>query len=608
MNKNQNQRGKYSAKQALSKKQRKKLEKSGAVIKTRAPREKMPREKKWLISLVATVCVMAIACASFGSILLARVIGDAFTDPTKSVFETIKIRRHLDTSAVDEKFYRNNVFDLSEIQTSYAPLTLADMDTYIKEVLVANRTFNKEIQRQTVIGLGDTVYLYVTDVFEGVPATKEEEKEKRIEVPSGSNLEQLFGTYTSSISFVVGNGTFGEDFDDKLVGMALKPVDTVREVREVGDVSGTDTVCVTYWFQKSKGASSNPAAEDIKNRYSWTSSAESGYTKYQTRVDLSALDDRFASALVDNCPAIGEIFSFVMEDYNLTGGDKAADYEADYLVTAQIVYVLTEEVTEDITFTVPEGYFGEDDGDFYALNGKTATMRVTVLYTDDYDVPNFDRAFITDTLKMEITATDDAGAVAEYKEKMLVTLNEERAESKKLAEMTAAINHLVSKATSAEYYLDSTSDTNEMQTAALAQINRNLLERFLAAYGFPPTTAQLDAYAINLAALQGVTVAGASEYISTVASGESASMIKADLMVYHIFREEGMKITKKDLDVAYAEYMDSLVGNMQDPDTHNTEYFEELYGDDVIKSWVRRDLVYKMVGEYLLTVNSQKLK
>ena len=47
---------------------------------------------------------------------------------------------------------------------------------------------------------------------------------------------------------------------------------------------------------------------------------------------------------------------------------------------------------------------------------------------------------------------------------------------------------------------------------------------------------------------------------------------------------------------------------MQDPETHNEAYFTELYGEDVIKSWVRRDLVYKMVGDYLLKVNSQSFK
>ena len=185
MKKNQKQ-------QPLSKKQRKKLEKSGATIKTREPRAKMPREKKWLISLVAAVCVMAIACASFGGILLARVITDALHDPYASAFEEIKLNKHIDTSAIDEKFYTANIFDFSAIEKNYLPMTLADMDDYIEGVRVNYRTLNKEMQRDRVIGLGDTVAAYVTDIFKGgSPLTSEDEKANRLTVPSNPNVTIL---------------------------------------------------------------------------------------------------------------------------------------------------------------------------------------------------------------------------------------------------------------------------------------------------------------------------------------------------------------------------------------------------------------------------------
>ena len=214
MKKNQKQ-------QPLSKKQRKKLERSGATIKTREPRAKMPREKKWLISLVAAVCVMAIACASFGGILLARVITDALHDPYASAFEEIKLNKHIDTSAIDEKFYTANIFDFSAIEKNYVPMTLADMDDYIEGVRVNYRTLNKEMQRDRVIGLGDTVAAYVTDIFKGgSPLTSEDEKANRLTVPS--KMEELFGSYTGYITFVVGAELFGKDFDDKLIEAGKK--------------------------------------------------------------------------------------------------------------------------------------------------------------------------------------------------------------------------------------------------------------------------------------------------------------------------------------------------------------------------------------------------
>lgn len=608
MKKNQKQ-------QPLSKKQRKKLEKSGVTIKTREPRTKMPREKKWLISLVAALCVMAIACASFGGILLARVITNALHDPYASAFEEIKLNKHINTSAIDEKFYTANIFDFSKIEENYVPMTLADMDDYIEGVRVNYRTLNKEMQKDRVIGLGDTVAAYVTDIFKGdSPLTTEDEKANRLTVPS--KMEELFGSYTGYITFVVGAELFGKDFDDKVIEAGIKPIDTVREIRQNNKkledgslvaMTEEDTVCITYYFQKSKGASATPYAEELKDRYNWSTTAEAE-SKFQSRVKLSELEATLRAALIDNCKAMGETFTFVMENYDLTGSGKESDRENDYLVTAQAHFALTEEVTKDITFTFPEGYFGENDGDFYALNGKTATLRMHILYSDDYEPATFDRQFITETLKMEISATDDAGAVAEYKQAELERLNRERAENKLLAQYDAAISHLVKKASGSKYFLETTANTDQMAAAVQAQITRNLLERYLAAKGQPPTTAELDAYAISLAKMQDISVSGAQEYIDTVFSSDAASMKQSELLVYAIFKAENMKITDEMLDEAYGEYMAKVTGSMWDAETHNEEYFVKLYGEETIKSWVRHDLVYKMVGEFLVSVNGYDTK
>ena len=546
--------------QPLSKKQRKKLEKSGVTIKTRAPKEKMPREKKWLISLVAAICVMAIACASFGGILLARVLEDAFHDPYASVFESVKLQKHIDTSAVTKRFYTANIFDFADIEEAYQPMTLADMDEYIESVRINHRTLNKELQRDRVIGLGDTVALYVTDIFKGTsPTTAEEEAANRLVIPS--KMEELFGNYTSYITLVAGGELFGDDFDDKLIEAAVKPVDTVREVRENGKITADDTVCVTYYVYKSKGASTTPYAEDAADRYNWSTSYETDYSKFRQRVTLSDFDETFRTALIDNCKALGETFTFVLEDYNLTGGTKESDRQSDYMVMAQVHFAITEEVTKDITFTFPDGYFGESDGDFYALNGNTATMRLHILYADDYEPATFNRQFITETLKMEISATDDAGAIAEYKQKQLEKLNTELAANKLLAQYDAAISYLASKASTSKYFFETSSDADKIANSITAQITRNLLERFLASNGYPPTTAELDEYAVSLAKMQDVTVSGADEYINTVYSSDSTQMKQTELLVYTIFEAEGMKITDEMLDAAYAEYIGKLTGS-----------------------------------------------
>lgn len=611
MKKNQKKNEKRGA-QPLSKKQRKKLEKSGAVLGETASRERMPREKKWIIALIAAVCVMAIACASFGSILLARVIKDARHDPYASVFEELKLQKYLDKKAFDRSFYATQHFDFTAHETTYAPMTLADMDAYIEKVRVNHRILEKEMQKDRVIGLGDTVALYVTDVFAGdAPSDATAERAQRLEIPS--KMEELFGTYTNYITLVVGGELFGKDFDDKLIASALKPTDTVREVRENnktvegGDkkvaITTDETVCITYYFQKSKRSSETPYAKNAEDRYVWSSSAEADYTKYQERVDLSTLDARFAEALAENCKAVGESFTFVMEDYNLTGGDKVEDRESDYLVTAQVLFVITEETTKDITFTVPAGYFAESDGDFYALNGKTATLRVHVLYMDDYRLPDFNRAFITETLKMEISAADDTGAINEFKEKELERLNKELAENKLLAWYDTAISTLAAKAKQYGYFLETATSADKIAAAVEAQITRTLLENFLVSRGTVPTTAELDEYAASLAKMKEIDATSAEEYIAALCQAQGDQIKSTELVTYAVFKAERMKITDEALDEAYEEYMTKLVGSMRDPETNNKEYFVELYGEEMLKSWVRRDLVYKMVGEYLVSAN-----
>ena len=67
-----------------------------------------------------------------------------------------------------------------------------------------------------------------------------------------------------------------------------------------------------------------------------------------------------------------------------------------------------------------------------------------------------------------------------------------------------------------------------------------------------------------------------------------------------------MKITDAMLDEAYNAYLDRLVAAMWDAGTYNKEYIVNLLGEDQIKSWVRRDLVYQMVGDFLMENNVTK--
>ena len=146
-----------------------------------------------------------------------------------------------------------------------------------------------------------------------------------------------------------------------------------------------------------------------------------------------------------------------------------------------------------------------------------------------------------------------------------------------------------------------------IESSIRAQITRNLLEKFLVSRGHAPNTAEFDEYAVTLANMEEISVSSAQGYISALYTNQADQMKKTELLTYAIFKAEGMKITDEALDAAYDEYMEKLTSFMVDEE-HNEEYFEKLYGEDTLKSWVRHDLVYKMVGAYLVSANSYTTK
>ena len=591
--------GKVNKNAPISKKQRKRLEKRGVVIKEKkaAVREKMPKEKKLFVALIAVISLLAIVCATFGGIMIASAVGNV---PYGSIYDTLKMSNYLDVRRMGKPFYTNNTFDFTEIEAYYKPKDAAYMDEYIEGLRLEHREEVALGQKLTPIGFADDVALYITDIFRGEsPADEAAEKANRI--PTAT---MPLGTYIQSITFTVGTEYFGKDFDDKLIAMNLKPVDTGREVRYNGTVSLDDTVCLTYVVYKNKAAKTEGVTDEtpLVDRYTWNTKAESA-GKNQTRVDLSEdLDAVLASAIVENCKAMGETFTFVLENYSLSGD---GSNKATYKIETQIHFAVETEVTKDITFTFPEDYFTEGDGaTLKALNGKTVTFRVIVAASDDYKLPTFDRKFITETLEYELTATDEAGALAEFKEKELVRINEQLAANKEIARRRTAYLHLANKANTGSLFVNTefpSALVNAVKSSLLSELQTN----FISTYGFTPTTEQLNSYTAAQYAQMGgqQQITTYSEYLMYVAD----SQITQELLMYYVFRDAKLKITDEMLEEAYREQIDEMIESAGDPETYDEEYFVNYYTKDKLYAQVRRDLVYHMVGEYLLANNSQKL-
>ena len=87
--------------------------------------------------------------------------------------------------------------------------------------------------------------------------------------------------------------------------------------------------------------------------------------------------------------------------------------------------------------------------------------------------------------------------------------------------------------------------------------------------------------------------------------------------MYHVFRDAGLKVTKAQVEEAYAEYLaeiDELIADYnedleEDEEPYTREDFINTYGGETtIKKQLRRELVYETVGAYLLENNTTQPK
>lgn len=582
----------------LSKKQRKKLEKQGiTVAKGKTPRTKMEKVQKWTIALVSMICVFAMVCAVFGGILLSRVIKDAKKDPYASNYETLTMERFLQTDKMGKGFYTMNAFDFSGINSKYAPKDMAYMEEYIEELRFNHRKLTKAGQKQTVIGKGDEVALYVIGAFvegERIPA-----KDMYLQ----SYIDPWTDPSTGYLPVIGAGNLGGESFDNALIDLNVKPEDTYRQIRQNGTVTMDDVVCVSYQIFKQKADSTvDETKTDPVEKYTWSTTATAGMNGMRvTLADEKEIDQAIARALVENVASIGEDFSFVLENYNPTSNDTDAGV---YRVDAFVHFVVEEEKCVDVTFKTDDNFFKEGDGSSLTqYNGKELTLRVIILSMNDYEILPFDRTFITETLGVKVDATDDAGAVAEYKKEQLAIINEQQAKDKRTQKIRQAYLNLAEKA-NLQGYLYNTDYPSSLADSVRRSAFEELQNAYISYYNKTPTEESLNTFARSYAySLVGANINTYNEYLELVVQ----SLVPQELIMYYIFNDADLKVTDEEIDAEFEERLASYMDGNADPETYTREYFISYYGGETaMKKQIRRDLVYEKVGAYLLDNNSEK--
>lgn len=555
----------------------------------------MPREKKFFISLTALLCALALSFLTLGSVYLVGVMNRV---EYASLYEKINLKEYV---RMEKSDYTNQKIDLSGVYR--APYTLDDMDKYVEELLFSKREEVALGMKTSPIGYGDDVECYVLGAF-----LVNDDGKLADEILTGTFADK---DYSTAAYLTVGLGSsslygisFGRALDDAIVALGAKPVDTYRVLRSNGKLSGGEVIAISYTAVK---ADSYDAAKPENAKWGSTTTA----TSSSSRMDLAKLlsgtnaEKRLANAIIENCKEIEEPFEFVLTNYD-SNGDKTPEVAVKY--TASVRFVIEEETTTDVIFTLPADHFKETGGatkEQIALNGKKIALRMIFTYMNDYEVPSA----TAETLKgidegFETDKTSDADVLAAFKAYSLNKLNGELEKYLHEAYLEEALTSLAAtlyQSSKGVFGAKVESGKDPYPDGTREKAWYRAYDELMSAYnasGFASYGYTLDQYVAYITGSQ----TSAQSYLNELADFGVAK----ELFIYYVFKNARLRVSDELLEETYKEYVDSLISSYsaQDEETeYNEEYLVNEYGKDALYTEARAQAVRKLVGEYLLENN-----
>lgn len=202
----------------------------------------------------------------------------------------------------------------------------------------------------------------------------------RVEDANGNRVGEKFfeNAYMDSGRMQIGMGSFGDEFDNKLIG--LVPKDTgYFEKRTKGDVFADSTILISYTASETVKSTEEGKEDTVKNHENFSA----------LRMELAACEDTaWRDALLAAYGTVGQYFSFEYEvDIDEDGDKETVKYEG------VIDAVIEKETSYPLTATLPDDFFGANPTDekLAALNGATLTFYINI----DYIVPHEANTFET---------------------------------------------------------------------------------------------------------------------------------------------------------------------------------------------------------------------
>ena len=370
-----------------------------APIESNDEKKRLDRTRIFLIIFAAVALVALVASLVIGIVLSRNDTVD---------YMKLKLSRYVD---VPESVYKGY-----KVSVSIPEVTDEDVAAEILSIRCANKTAHSggPVYNETgvTVSLGDVVNLY----YRGY--TLEGGVKKYFD--GGCNfgdaiteLEIGTGDFTAGTD----SGTFIKGFDTELIGKNQTGYATVSTVTD-GLTKPGDMIKLTYSVSYADGKSAY--SKTVLINLSDTTLDErwgEGFSAYFNNPDGIKIGEQFATKKEDDAPLY---VSTIKE----TEDGKGQDCYFDMSISA--VYRVSDEEKMEINVKFPDDYQAEE------LKGKDATFEIYITTVKDYDVPELDDKFITETLKLteeELSSYSGGGLVEKYTSYVEAQLNEIRNDS-----------------------------------------------------------------------------------------------------------------------------------------------------------------------------------
>ena len=521
------------------------------------PKEPWAPRRSLLVILFAVAIAFAVLSGVFGGLL----IGYAAADRAETAgfrYDKTKISDYI------ENFSAALVTGKTDIPGKDVKPTGVDeksVKAYINGILLDNATAanGEKTEKHKEIGYADYVSVYLLEVtLDG----------ERVETDHFENAYQVGWIQ-------IGRETFGEDFDDKLIGLIPS------ETGSIIFLSGGDA---------------EPKAGDVLS-VSYTATIEGEDVPYESwsniRLDTAApRNEALCEAILNGCEAVGQRFSFdLTHDIDEDGEDEKVSYS----VTVNAVVLEEGADGREIAsfeFKLPEDYFTENqDEEYTSLNGKTLGCRLVIESMVDYDAKTCENMTKEDMKKVGYTASADTDA---EREKCIEFVTKSFEESYDETEKKTAIS-LIWETLLAE--ISFTTLPEQAVEEAYEMLYGQLLNEFYNNNG-NSVHPDLNDFGVHYYGYDTEEYEDLASYLNEYLV---PNYVKQQLLVHGIYKNLIDDPKDAKLKAAYDKTVDELVAAQIAAGYSVTEeQIIEYYGEDQL----RATAINELVQEYLLANNS----